>query len=196
MSGKRKQALLAEGLDILAVHGPNGLTIDALCTRLACTKGSFYHHFRNREQFVRDLLEYWIEEHTLRVIEKTDLERAAQGQMGFYLRLAWDVPREADNSIRAWALRDPLVESYVRRADSLRLQYLQNLMLPYVSGPAEALLFARIKYALYLGSRFICPPLSETEHRELAVTVSTALGFSEMLPPHDPNATDGQGDVS
>ena len=177
MQGKKKQELLDEGLEILASHGPDGLTIDALCAQRACTKGSFYHHFESRERFVCDLLEFWIEKHTLSVITKNEQEQTPKERQELILHYAWAVPQRLDASIRAWALRDPLIESFVRRADAIRLEYLQDLFRPFVQGEDEARLMARLRYSLYLGARFICPPLLESEIYELAVAVSNAFGL-------------------
>ena len=42
--------------EMLAIkQGRNGLTISALCTSLGVTKGSFYHHFKNIQEFTDDL---------------------------------------------------------------------------------------------------------------------------------------------
>ena len=47
------------GLNLLAEDGARAVTIDALCTRLAVTKGSFYHHFQGVRDFMAQLLLYW-----------------------------------------------------------------------------------------------------------------------------------------
>lgn len=47
------------GLNALAIDGVAGLSIDKMCTRLKVTKGSFYHHFRNRGEYVAAILARW-----------------------------------------------------------------------------------------------------------------------------------------
>jgi AcrR family transcriptional regulator len=36
---------------LLISEGPTALTIERLCVAAGVTKGSFYHHFRNRSEF-------------------------------------------------------------------------------------------------------------------------------------------------
>ena len=50
-----REAWLAKALDILA-ENPEHLRIDELAERLDVSKGSFYWHFKNRSEFVRDHL--------------------------------------------------------------------------------------------------------------------------------------------
>ena len=52
---------LVEGFTILKDTGAAGLTIKNLTTRLNKSKGSFYHHFKNRDDYSEKLLAYWEE---------------------------------------------------------------------------------------------------------------------------------------
>ena len=52
-----KQRLLDAGLEMLLEHGYNDLGIQALLERTATPKGSFYHHFRDKEDFALQVIE-------------------------------------------------------------------------------------------------------------------------------------------
>jgi len=173
--GRRREDLLEEGLGILATDGPDGLTVQALCGKLGCTKGSFYHHFRGRDDYVRGLLEFWISEYTLKVISKTDQASDRRERREHMLRNALAVPKGPEAAIRAWAVRNPLVEEYTRRADTLRMGYLRDLFGLFTADVERARLLARATYTLFLGSRFISPPLGETEYRELITQLTGQL---------------------
>lgn len=45
---------ITEGLRLLAEPGKDRLRIQTLADRLQVTKGSFYHHFRDRQQFMAE----------------------------------------------------------------------------------------------------------------------------------------------
>ncbi len=64
--------LLGAGLKLLETDSVQQLTIDALCRKLKVTKGSFYHHFKNRADFLERMLEHWVEGWTLASIEAAD----------------------------------------------------------------------------------------------------------------------------
>ncbi|WP_200814538.1 TetR/AcrR family transcriptional regulator [Blastococcus haudaquaticus] len=55
-------------LDVLGERGVAGLAIEPLARSLGTTKGSFYWHFRNREELIRAALERWENEETDAVI--------------------------------------------------------------------------------------------------------------------------------
>jgi len=57
-----KQRLLEAGLDLLLQRGYNNLGIQALLTETGIPKGSFYHHFENKEDFALQVIDRYMEE--------------------------------------------------------------------------------------------------------------------------------------
>ena len=108
------------GLKTLDLEGYTAISGERLARRLNVTRGSFYHHFRSREDFIRALLSTWEEDYTARM-----LEYAAQGQgpvdvLRRYMHIAADKQPNREVAIRAWALHDPLVAEYQVRVDATR----------------------------------------------------------------------------
>ena len=61
-----KERLIGAGLRMLLEHGYNALGIQAVLDETATPKGSFYHHFRDKEDFALQVIETYIAEvHTV-----------------------------------------------------------------------------------------------------------------------------------
>ena len=63
---------LRHGLRTLASDGPGALKIGPMASKLNVSRGSFYWHFRDLEDFRRQLLQHWQETSTDNVIEDLD----------------------------------------------------------------------------------------------------------------------------
>jgi len=57
-----KQRLLDAGLSMLLEHGYNDLGIQALLTATGTPKGSFYHHFKDKEDFALQVIDEYTRE--------------------------------------------------------------------------------------------------------------------------------------
>ena len=57
-----KQRLLDAGLAMLLQHGYNDLGIQALLAETSTPKGSFYHHFRDKEDFALQVIDAYMEQ--------------------------------------------------------------------------------------------------------------------------------------
>lgn len=55
-----KQYLIDTGIGLLLKHGYNGLGIQALLSQAGIPKGSFYHHFRDKEDFALQVLDTYM----------------------------------------------------------------------------------------------------------------------------------------
>ena len=60
MTHSTKQRLLTAGLAMLLEHGYNGLGIQALLTSTGIPKGSFYHHFEDKEDFALQVIDQYM----------------------------------------------------------------------------------------------------------------------------------------
>lgn len=60
MADSTKQRLLDAGLPMLLLHGYNDLGIQALLTATGTAKGSFYHHFRDKEDFALQVVDQYM----------------------------------------------------------------------------------------------------------------------------------------
>jgi TetR/AcrR family transcriptional repressor of nem operon len=52
-----KQRLIGAGLPMLLKHGYNDLGLQALLADTGTPKGSFYHHFRDKEDFALQVVD-------------------------------------------------------------------------------------------------------------------------------------------
>lgn len=62
MSSSTKQRLLEAGLKMLLERGYNDLGIQAVLSATDTPKGSFYHHFKNKEDFALQVVDRYMEE--------------------------------------------------------------------------------------------------------------------------------------
>ncbi|WP_265515469.1 TetR/AcrR family transcriptional regulator [Nitratireductor luteus] len=62
MSDSTKQRMLDAGLKMLLRHGYNDLGIQAVLQETGMPKGSFYHHFRSKEDFALQVIDRYMSE--------------------------------------------------------------------------------------------------------------------------------------
>lgn len=124
-----KDEWLARALEATAKRGVTKLRIDALVASLGVTKGSFYWHFRDREDFVKSLAQYWARTSTDVVVE--ELSRAERDPRVQMRRLMELVVREDlsryDLAMRTLATQEPGVAAVVRRVDRTRMATVRSL---------------------------------------------------------------------
>ncbi|MGB7448424.1 MAG: helix-turn-helix domain-containing protein, partial [Ornithinimicrobium sp.] len=59
-------------LEVIALRGLDGLSVEGLARQLGVTKGSFYWHFVNRSQLIGTTLLLWEQRETLDVIAQLE----------------------------------------------------------------------------------------------------------------------------
>ncbi|HAS89897.1 MAG TPA: TetR family transcriptional regulator [Desulfovibrio sp.] len=167
--------LLDAGLKLLENESVQQLTIDSLCRKLKVTKGSFYHHFRSRADFLERMLKHWVEVWTLASIETTDKGVDAIERFNLVVESSHKLPSGTETSIRAWALRDPFAQKYIERVDRMRIEYLRSIF-EEVSGDSErAKLLSKISYSMFLGVRMMGENVSEEDHSRILKTMKQEL---------------------
>ena len=62
--GVSKAEWLEAGLGALSERGSAGLTVEGLARSLGIARAGFYWHFENRDDLLRQALDFWIEETT------------------------------------------------------------------------------------------------------------------------------------
>ncbi len=155
---------IEEGHRILADEGDAALTVDALCNRLDRTKGSFYHHFGGRADFVRAVLEAWEREATDRLIETGRGEGSVEDRLRAVNRQASELRNaRLERAIRGWASREALARTAQDRVDRRRLAFLEELCAERMGAGEAAERLARVFQLTFVGAQHLDPPLEGEE---------------------------------
>ncbi|MCO7187952.1 MULTISPECIES: TetR/AcrR family transcriptional regulator [unclassified Pseudoalteromonas] len=158
-----KQSWLAFALKTLIRSGPDALTIDRLCSRKKVTKGSFYHHFKNRQAFIDALMTYWYEQATARLIAIADTQPCPKTRLERLDEAIAVTDIEAEMHIRAWALKDTSIQHHLCTIDAQRQHYLKTCYLELGLDSTQAEQLATTSYASFLGLQQLYPRLSVQE---------------------------------
>jgi AcrR family transcriptional regulator len=118
---------------VLVDHGIDHVRVDVLAGELGVTRGSFYWHFRDREDLLRRVLQAWREEATVQLTRRLAVARSDPRELlsdvitlPFRGRAAARAAR-IELAIRAWARRDPMARQALDEADASRIGYHEAL---------------------------------------------------------------------
>jgi AcrR family transcriptional regulator len=154
---------LRAGLDALRNGGVAAVRVERLAADLELTKGSFYHHFRDRGALLEEALEYWAREMTDAEFERIQTLRG--GLAPRLVALAQDVLEKGmgryDPAIRAWARSERKVAAAVAAVDRRRVKALAGFFEEAGFGAAEARTRARTFYTFLLGEPQVRAPARE-----------------------------------
>jgi AcrR family transcriptional regulator len=171
MARRTRRDWLFAGFEILGSQGRDGLKLEALCERLAVTRGSFYHHFRDFADYRAQLLEMYRQEGTLRIIEMVEQEATPRAKLARLLELIVELTgarfENPEPAIRAWALQDGEVQVVQRAIDERRTAYVMALLEAMGAPPERARLLADYLYALLVGCEQMQPPVQGQRLRSM-----------------------------
>lgn len=120
---------LRRALEVVATKGHAKLRIHELVTHLGVTRGSFYWHFKDRDEFVRALVDHyhgWSTDQVMVEVErvggdasqrlKTVMRFVAEKDLGRY-----------EVAMMSWGVQEPVVETSFRLAIQRRMEFIRSL---------------------------------------------------------------------
>ena len=129
---KKRKQLAAEdwlklALETLDNEGIHKVNVEYMARKLGVTKGSFYWHFKNRENLLKEMLNYWTE--TLLKLMTIITEE----KVGRY-----------EAALRAWAMHDEMAKAALHKVDEQRLKYITSIFTDIGFKKADAEIRARM----------------------------------------------------
>jgi len=163
-------------LTVLVRKGPDALKIEPLCKLKGVSKGSFYHHFKNRADFIDQLMAYWFEKMTLDFIAQANTQSSPMERLEKLDTVIAGNNIEAELHIRAWALKEPKIAVHLGKIDQQRQQYLVSCYVELGMDTELAHDVATMAYSSFLGLQQIYPkPSIETILRVSALGSKTFI---------------------
>lgn len=141
------------GFALLDMHGADGVSAERLARRLNVTRGAFYHHFTNRDDYVRTLLAEWERAYTGSILALVQPGDTAETLLKRYLDVATSMHPQREVAIRAWAMREPLVAEYLQRVDAQRLAFATTLCGLDGGAPDDAAFWGRVAHLCFIGAQ-------------------------------------------
>jgi AcrR family transcriptional regulator len=139
----------------LIEDGIDGVKVDRLARRLKISRGGFYHHFRNLQQLLNELLVMWKTQNRFTPAKIVASTPEAAGKALF--QISQDVVHENgfdpqfDMAMREWARISHPAAEVVHEVDKERVAALQQVFEGFGYGPREAMIRARIYYWHQIG---------------------------------------------
>jgi len=143
-------------IEALADEGLSGMRVEALAKRFGVTKGSFYWHFKDRQDLFDAMLQTW-KEGRIRDIDKQSAVPA--GNESEQLQQIIDIYSANRNrkgisiefAVRDWARRDPQASAVVEEVDTYRLESARKLFIATGLSDSEAKSRSLLLYAYVFG---------------------------------------------
>jgi AcrR family transcriptional regulator len=163
------KTLIAEGLE--------AVRIDRLATQLDISRGSFYHHYKDRDDLLRAVLAHFVQINHQNLVA---LLPGLQGTPQDKLWVLWTATasqefRDYDWAVRMWGMHDEAVAKVLNRIDAKRMDVMIGLFRELGFSENEAWIRATIAYHGSLGDRAYFapfPPLAKRlEGRRIALEI-------------------------
>ena len=161
----RRSDWVSAALGLLGEHGLDRVTIDALCQKLGLTKGSFYWHFKGRQQLLLAMAESWASTSTRDIHSQLrDSGMSDWEQLGELNRMSTKLGYgNIDRAMRIWAENCAETQSAVRQADQDILLFMEEKLTNIGLKPKDARVLSKMSHACSVGLFAVGPTLNGAE---------------------------------
>ena len=166
-----RESWLDQARQILVSEGVDRVRVDPLAKLLGVTTGSFYHHFKNRQELLDGLLEHWEARNSgpmFAAVEAAgpDPNHQIDALLQTWLNESKYDPRY-DSALRAWAHGDNNAREIVRQVDDRRIALLKGIFMRLGYDEDRAFIRARVAYFQQVGYQAMEVVESKAERQRL-----------------------------
>jgi AcrR family transcriptional regulator len=172
--------------EVLADQGIDSVRVDSLARALKVTRGSFYWHFRDRDDLLRAVLQAWRTQATEQLTRRLESARDDPREqirdlisLPFRGRAAVRASR-IELAIRAWARRDDRARAFVDEADAARIGYIAQVFSSLGFSITDARARAFLLYSYELAESLLASQGTASQRAERAQLVERLI--QQRLP--------------
>jgi AcrR family transcriptional regulator len=161
-------------IDVLAEQGVQGMRIEVLAKNFGVTKGSFYWHFKDRQDLVDGVLETWRDGRIRDINKQTGASTGREREQLLHLIDVYGATRNRKGisielAVREWARRDAQAAAIVEEVDTWRLECTRQLFVRRGLSDDEAKSRSLLLYAYVFGQSLMAcerydPAVGELKH--------------------------------
>jgi AcrR family transcriptional regulator len=183
------EAWIEAATEVLVDQGIDHVRVDVLANQLKVTRGSFYWHFKDREELLRRVLQAWREGSTEQLTARLEKAHAdPREQLNDLLTLPFRgraATRAAriELAIRAWARRDETVRHAVDESDAMRMGYIAQVFSALGFPVLEARWRAFVLYSYLVGESLMSNQGSAAQRAERARFVEQLIALPLPAAP-------------
>jgi len=176
MNSLSQEDWLSSALESLNERGVDAVKVLPLSKKLGVTRGSFYWHFDDREQLLRQMLEYWERELTDEVITAAGALAAPSEEKLRYVIHNVLLYRQTryDTAISAWGMFDAGAAQSMKRVLRKRMRFVAGLLEDLGFSKEDATLRARFLVGFMLVDAAMIPRATA---KKTAETVEHCIDF-------------------
>ena len=147
-----REAWVKAATRLIAREGVQAVAVEPLAVALGVTKGSFYWHFKNRDELIHAVLEAWEQDQSVDVVSRYAGIEDPRRRLRVLLFAAFeDVENGTFSAALAVSSQDPQVQPYLQRATERRLAFGIEAFQALGLSEKEARERALLAYAAYAG---------------------------------------------
>lgn len=149
-------AWIKAAIDVLAEEGITGVRVEVLAKRCGVTKGSFYWHFRDRQDLLDSMLQVWKEGRMADIVKQTRADPGKELDRLYHVIDVYSTSRNRrgiriELAVRDWARRDINAARVVEEVDAMRLDLAGRLFLGCGCSENEAAARSLMLYSYVFG---------------------------------------------
>ena len=170
-------------LQRLTDEGIDKVTITGLARELSVTKGSFYWHFKDRDDLLQAMLVRWEESGSKLVfgeVERVggDAVRRLKHLSDIVIRRYGD-QLNLELALRDWGRKDLKIANILRQEDEKRIDYISGLFVEIYGDVKIAEAKAWLLFSLFVGEIIIAAPMKEQSRENMLWTCLNSV-FEDM----------------
>jgi len=142
--------------EVLAEQGMEGMRVEVLAKSFGVTKGSFYWHFKDRQDLFNAVLQVWKEGRIRDIDKQTNATPGKEREQLTHVIEVYSANRNRKGisielAVRDWARRDAQAAAVVEEVDTHRLECTRKLFVASGLSDAEAKSRSLLLYAYVFG---------------------------------------------
>ena len=149
----KKEVWIVEGRKQFAKYGLKGINIDDLSKKIGISRTSFYHFYKTKDKFLKEMVDFWVEDGTLRVVNavKDIIDPKERLHRIFDLALHNYLNDQFLAQMRNAAKKDRYMRTILEQTEKLRIQAVEQVFIDFGYEKGIARDRALLVYLVYLG---------------------------------------------
>ena len=126
----KKEDWIKLGYELFSEHGVSGIVVEKMAKTLKVNKSSFYWHFKTKKDFIEELIKYWINNETERIINLTKDKKPGLQKFKTLVALIYkqDLFLDFVFYLKRYARKEKRIQKIIDDIDNKRIEYASNLL--------------------------------------------------------------------